>query len=296
MIEVQKLEQPDLFYQKIFKQIGNYPIIKEIMGESWFKRMKRGNNKTHPLLIELSKDPPHAEDIKVAYEAAKQETGILAQYNILKWIKVKMKPIAFLRDLEDMLRVIIGNSTKLRKLKQGLKSEDSFWPTISEIEVISPLMRIGRVDLSPKINGKELDAKCEINGYELLIEITTPDLSKRLKDSDGNGIWIKNRARDKIYDEYKRHLKAVSHKLTVPVLIVIDISRSEIASWFVAEYLDEMHVLNDETDVISGVLWYKRDFYLDDKFHFEGRIFPNKHAKNPINHDLIEKICKILFK
>jgi len=57
-----------------------------------------------------------------------------------------------------------------------------------------------------------------------------------------------------------------------------------------------MHALEEETEVLSAVICYKRYFSKDREFHFEGRIIPNKYAKNPLSPELIEKIKETLFR
>jgi len=138
----------------------------------------------------------------------------------------------------------------------------------------------------------------------------------------GKAIRIENRARKKIYDEFKNHLKGVQIKENTPIIIVIDVGRSEIDYEFVEDYLmgtqqlvmlfnrkraeviktyparakDFMYALEEKTDILSVVLCYRRLFGKDNKFHFEGRIIPNKYAKNPLNLELIEKIEETLFR
>jgi len=178
------------------------------------------------------------------------------------------------------------------------------------------------VEIAPEIDGKRLDAKIEIEDKELLVEVISPQMFKPLRYLTGKTVGIKNRAGKKIYDEFKKHLKNVRIEENIPVIVVIDIARSEINYEFVEDYLmgtlklvilfdkkkgevittyperagDYMHALDRETDVLSAVLCYKRFFGKNHKFHFEGRIIPNKYAKNPLDPALIEKIKETLFK
>lgn len=291
LIEELEVERPNLDYERIFKRLKTYPHIRDFLTAQWFKEQRIENNKTHPLLIKLSSENPTKETT------------------------------AFLTGLEGMLRIIMDNSTKLRDLRKGLQNKNQFWQTISEIEVISLLMREHPVIIAPEIAGKKADAKSNINGIELLLEITTPDMVKSLKYLIGKGVWVKNRARNKIYDEFKDHFKHFAQVESRPVLIVIDISRSEIDCKFVEDYLegssqvamlvdktskevvqtyptrakDYMHVLDPETSIISGILCYRRPFEPNGKFRFKGRLIPNKFAKNPLSPEIIQKINRLFF-
>lgn len=293
LIEELELKRPELDFEKIFTNLENYPTIKEFLCDEWFQKKRKKNNRMHPLLIILSYEPSSK----------------------------LLRPVAFLNHLEEMLKIVVSKSKKLKDLRDGLGNEDQFWQTVSEIEIIASFMKEYPVEIAPEIDTKKLDAMINIDGRELLIEVINPEMFKPLRYLTGKTMGIENRARDKIYDEFKKHLKDVYLEEKIPVIIVIDIERSEIGYDFVEDYLmgtlqlvmlfdkkrgeavktyparakDYMHALDEETNVLSAVLCYRRRFGKDHKFHFEGRIIPNKYAKNPLSQELIEKIKEALF-
>jgi len=322
IIEELELGRPELDFDEIYANLENYPIVKEFLGDRWFQRKKRENNRIHPLLILLSYETPSKEKIQSEMDKLRKETDVWLQY--LKSLRIEdlLRPTAFLNHLEEMLGIIASKSKKLRDLRDGLGNEDQFWQTFSEIEVVSSFMRRYPVEIAPEIDGMKLDAKIEIDREELLVEVINPEMFKPLRYLTGKAIRIENRARKKIYDEFKNHLKGVQIKENTPIIIVIDVGRSEIDYEFVEDYLmgtqqlvmlfnrkraeviktyparakDFMYALEEKTDILSVVLCYRRLFGKDNKFHFEGRIIPNKYAKNPLNLELIEKIEETLFR
>jgi len=278
LIEECEKDRQDLDFNKIFSNLNNYPTIKHFLGDSWFNSKKKEMNKSHFLLICLSDE----DAIKTA----------------------------FLNHLEKMLKIIIdSNINKLGDFKKGLKTEVQFLPTISEIEVISSFCGHYPVEIAPTINGKKLDAKVQIEGRELLIEVINPDMFKPLKYLR-SAMGIPNRARSKVYDEFKKHLKDIPILGNKLVVIFIDIGRSEIDYDFLENYLigtlqltmifneskkeigeiytsrasDSMHDLRGEMDIISAVICYETALRSDKQYHFQGRIIENKYANNPLGN------------
>lgn len=292
LIEELELERQELDYKKIFDNLKQYEMIRSFLGEKWFQKMEKEKNKTNPLLISLSSEPPNEE-----------------------------RSSAFLEYLENLISIVSQNN-KSRELKSVLRNEDQFWETISELEVISSFMKNYHVEIAPKFNGKKLDAKVEINARNLLIEVINPNMFKPLRYLSGKALSVKNIARDKIFDEFKHHLKEIEMQEDVPIVIVIDIGRSLIDYDSVEDYLmgtaqltmlldkekgkviktfpsraeDSAHQLEAGTDILSAVVCYKRYLGKDRNFHIEGKIIENKYAKNPLDSDLIEKISICFFR
>ena len=144
---------------------------------------------------------------------------------------------------------------------------------------------------------------------------------KPLRYMTTKAIGLENRAKGKIYNEFKTHLENLAILEGKRVLIVIDIGRSEIDYDFVEDYLlgtlqltmqiekatgkvvreypsradDSMHTLEEKTDVLSAVVCYKSSLGKDMKFHRMGKVMLNPHARNPLSEKTIEIIQKSLF-
>ena len=322
LIEELELERKELNFEKILENLENYRAIRDFLGQKWFKSMEEEKNRTHPLLIFLSREPPSKEKVLEEAEAFHKEAEDWARYVRSLRIREMLWPSAFLKYLEEMLEIIVFKSKKLRDLKAGLRNEDQFWETLSEIEVISSFMRNYNVEIAPELSRKKLDAKVEIDESSLLFEVINPNMFKPLRYLTGKAIGIKNRARDKIYDEFKHHIRRIEIKENIPIVIVIDIGRSEISYDFVEDYLlgtrqltmlfdkekgkaiktfpsramDYMHALEKGTDVLSAVICYKRYFGKEANFHIEGRVMLNAYAKNGLSLDITKKMERALFR
>lgn len=286
------LDRKAFDFNKIESNLENYLAIKDFLGIIWFREKREENNKIHPLLINLS----YASDDD-------------------------KKSQLFLNCLNEMIDLIAQGTNRVRSLKLGLQNEDQFSQTVSEIEIISAFINEWPIEVEPDIDGKKLDLKVETNEADLLIEVINPEMFKPLKFFR-SARGIPNRARSKIYDEFKAHLKDKQIEGDAPIVIVIDIGRSEIDYEFVEDYLmgtlqltmvfeekkkeivgtypsrakDSMHDRKGEMDLLSAVICYQTVFGSDDKLHIQGRIIPNKYAKNPLGPQLTEIVKKNLFR
>ena len=321
LVEELELERKEIDFERILENLENYRTIHDFLGARWFKTMREEKNKTHPLLISLSSESPDEKKLLKEVKAFKKETNEWKRYLRSLRIRDMLRPTAFLEYLEEMLHSIVSKAVKLRELKAGLRNEDQFWETISEIEVTSSFINDYNVEIAPKVNSKKLDLRVEFDGEEIFIEVISPNMFKPLRYLSGKAMGIKNRARGKIFDEFKSHLKDLKTQRNVPIVIVIDIGRSEISYDFVEDYLmgtlqltmlidkekgrvvdeypsradDSMHGLEKGTDILSAVICYKTTFGKDSKFHREGRIIHNAYAKNRLSKNAIEKIKNALF-
>lgn len=313
-------DKKELDFQIIFKNSGKFPTIYDFFGGKWFTRMEKERNQFHPLLACLSIPSPDPKEFSAEVKAFNEETDGLKRH--LRSLKIKnmISPLAFLEYLEEMLWLIVSKSKKLKDLRAGLRNEDQFWETISEVEVVSSFIRDYTVEIAPELNGKKLDVKVELNEVCLLVEVISPNMFKPLRYLTGKAIGIKNRARDKIFDEFKTHFKGMKIEDS-PIVIVIDILRSEINYSSIEEYLkgtsqltmlfakesgelvrsipsraeDSMHLLEEKTDILSGIIPYKTFLGKDSKFHREGKVMLNPYSKNPLSLDVIKRIEKAFF-
>lgn len=321
LIKELETEREELDFKIIFKNLGKYPAIRDFFGDNWFNKMNKERDKVHPLLICLSKQSPDQEMLSAEVKAFNEEADGSKRYLRSLRIENILRSSALLEYWEEMLCLIVSKSKKLKDLKDGLRNEDQFWETISEVEVISSFFEDYIVEIAPKLNEKKLDVKVELNEISLLVEVINPKRFKPLQYLTGKTIGIKNRARDKIFDEFKSHFKGMPIENS-PIVIIINIARSEINYSSIEEYLvgtpqltmlfdkeraevvksfpsrakNSMHLLEEKTDILSAVIPYKVFLGKDRKFHREGSVMLNPHAKNPLNLDTVRKIEKIFFR
>lgn len=320
LLEEIEIKRPKLDYKLVEKNLQEYPTIKEFLGEKWFKEKIGKKNNTHYLLFCLSSE---LDDNKIDEKTKllKQEKDELRRYFIASGIKEMLRPIAFLQYLEGMLKAITRKSSKLKDLRNGLKNEDQFWETISEIEVISAFIEHYKTEIAPSLEKKKLDVKVDFNGERILIEVIYPRMFKPAQYLTGKALGIPNRARSLIYEEFKKHVKDIETN-DIPVVITINTGRSMIGYDFVEDYLmgtlqltffvnkengkvvgskptrasDAMNKLDKETNLLSAVVCFRTRFGNDGRFHKEGKIITNPAAKNPLSKEVISEIERLLFK
>jgi len=296
LIDELQAKRKDLNFDKIKINLENYPNIKEFIDEKWFDKKQKENNKTHPLLIFLSRTPDFKK-IKELKEKLTYTKEPLKQFALTVHIQNLLYPSAFLKHLDKMLSLIKRNEKGTKGLRKGLADENKFWPTISEIETIYLLREkygIKNVEIEPEIKindsgnivSKYLDCKVRTTHTSFLIEVVNPDLMDLLKYNN-RVVKIKNRAIDIIYDEFKKkhRIKEAMNIHDNPLIFVMDIGRSEIDKDFiestfkgspkmtlvfdkkirktVAKYpsraKDSLYYKDMSTSMIFGVLYYKRE-------------------------------------
>lgn len=136
-----------------------------------------------------------------------------------------------LLELEENLKLLESEPGIFGIVEQA-KSEEHFWPTISEIEVAAYFKRKDLLlKLHPVVGKNTPDLEVVLDGKNIYLEIYTPELGEQLKDAlhSGNAVSLKNRAWDKINDKLKQMPK---DKLNV---LVINNSYSSFDSELVRE-------------------------------------------------------------
>ncbi len=72
-----------------------------------------------------------------------------------------------------------------------------------------------------------MDVHVKLDDADVLFEVINPEMYKPLRYLSGF-VDIKNRAKKKIAEEIDKHLKDLSNVIKSPLILVIDMSRSEI--------------------------------------------------------------------
>lgn len=317
----------DLDYEVIEKNLQEYPALKEFMGETWFEKKKGENDRTHPLLVFLSRnvDP---QELNKFVKKFKNSTDPEEKWGYATIIRHVLYPSAFLRQLDKCLRLIDKGEKGTKGLRQGLNDEEKFSQTISEIETVYFLRKkygIKNVEIEPvikveeegKIKSKYLDCAVKINDAPLLIEVVNPDMMDKLKYSS-RAMFIKNRAIEIIYQEFakKHRLKKALNIDDVPLIFVMDRGRSEIDSIHIESTFvgspqitmlfdkksgkavghypsrakDSLHYTDISTKLISGILYFKNDLGDNGEIVFDARFISNPHAKNPIDGEVVREL------
>jgi hypothetical protein len=318
VVEELEIQRPTFDYKAIQKNFGRYPRLKEFLGERWLKEMQRQNNKTHPLLYYLSRQELDYESLERQIQLLGEETEPSHRYLRRSFIRSILHHEAFLRHFNGLLKRISPLEKGARNLKSSLRNEKEFWQTVSEVEMIGTLRRRYReVKIEPEVNGKHLDLKVWLGHKEILFEVINPDRFKPLRFLT-NAVLIPNRARDKIYDEFKKHIEPVKDKINLPVIIVLDVGRSEIDYRSVEGYLkgptqytivlqedtgeqiaafssrgqDSMSHLDPSMNLISAAICYKTLLGNDGRLHFEVWIIKNDDAERPLDRTDIDALIR----
>jgi hypothetical protein len=321
IIDALQQDRKEADFAKISWALEKHAAIKNFLGADWFK-MEQEGKRGHALLVLLSRSVIDEANLAKDLESMNKEKDHLKREIMVLRIRNKKSPQALVDYLDGILNQVASKTKKLKDLQNGLRNPDQFWETISEIEVISAFIGTHQVEIAPRVRDKKLDLSIDLGGEKILIEVINPDMFKPLKYMTEKAFGLENRARGKIYDEFKEHMKDLEAYLEDKcVIVVIDIGRSEIDYDFVEDYLlgtwqftwqiekatgkvvneypsrsgDSMHALEEKTDVLSAVVCYKATIKGDLKFHREGKIMLNPHAKKPLSPNSIKLIQESLF-
>ncbi len=308
-----------LNYNVIFQNLDEFSNIRDLLGIPWFEQKQNENNRTHLILKMLECGLPSRKRFdELVNSIKKAQTDRDISGDVLR-LKSLMSTFLFLCKLDQSIKALkdAGFSTRYSK---KLKNEPQFDATLSEIDFVAPFLSSYEVEIEPKVDSKKLDVKIEIDTQSVYVEIISPDMFKPLEKLRG-ARGIPNRIKDKIYDKFKDQLKGLGFT-GQPVIVAVDIGRSEVNYDFVEDYLfgtlkstvyfdkekaevvgsyahrdekESIHGLEPEADLISAVVCYKTRLYDDLSYGTEGKIFENPHAKEPLSSSVREAIEKTLF-
>jgi len=312
-----------LDYTEIERNWQSFPSLREFLGDRWLGEKKAEDNKSHEILYNLAYLSREAELEKVRSEPLSKLEPFQVFLRLL-WIQDRLRPRVMLTYLEEMT-MSVKDLPNNGALKNDLRLDDKFYAAFSELQMAHAFAkRKHLLRLAPTVGTKSLDLEVTLDSGPVLFEVINPMLFRQLKYAAG-AMFIPNRARGKIYDEFKKHLAQRADAETRPAVIVIDIGRSEIDYDFVADYLygtlqytfwtdkktgklvgtaetrakDSMHELgkasSENLDIISAVICYKTPLGDDGKFHMRGQIFLNPHAQNLLTDAQVSNIEEALF-
>lgn len=320
LIHMIKYYSKPLDYDTIFKNLNEFTNIHDLFGLSWFEKKKAENNRTHPILKILGRKLPEEQKLEELAKNYKNAENERDEFNHFFRLKNLVSDMLFLKNLDSNIYKLKKAGINLGSYADNLRNEQQFFATLSEIDFVCPFLFKCNLELEPKVKTKKLDVKLEIDAQTLYIEIISPVMFKPLDRLSG-ARGIPNRAKDKIYDEFKHQLKELT-AIQQPAIVAIDISRSEIGYNFVEDYLfgtlkfvwhidsvthetvgtqvirdekESMHQLEANMDLISAVICYKTQFYDDFTYRTEGKIFENPNATVPLSRSVRKKIEEILF-
>ncbi len=315
-------ERPRLDYDEIEANLNQFPSLKEFLGDRWIRQRKSENNRTHEILNNLAYLSRESE----LEELLKQTPKNLDPLKL--WARsMRARGLLWPRAMLDYLSMMVEGVRELPKvsgLKVRLTQDDQFDGAFSELQIISSFAK-SHIDITiePALGTKALDLEALVENKRVLFEVKNPNLFRKLKYSGGGS--VPNRARTIIYQEFTQHLADIPKGETRPIIIVMDIGRSEIDYDFIADYLfgtlqftwlrdkrtgevidkgwsradDSLHKQSEKTlknlDLISAVICYKTVFGDDGRFHLQGTMFLNPTAQNPLTGGQSEKISKALF-
>ena len=315
-------KRPRLDYDEIEKNLRLYPSLKEFLGDRWIKDRKLEDNRTHEILNNLAYLSRESE----LEDLLKQTPKDLDPFKL--WARsMRAQDLLRPRVMLDYLSAMVEAIKELPKtggLKARLTKGDQFDGAFSELQIISCFAKSDySVTIEPPLGTKALDLEVSIEGHQVLFEVKNPNLFRKLRYAGGGS--VPNRARTIIYEEFLQHLSKVPATETRPIVIVMNIGRSEIDYDFIADYLfgtlqftwlqdkktgkvidkgwtraeDSLHKQAEKTsknlDLISAIVCYKTVFGNDAKFHLQGTIFLNPTAQNALTDTQSDMISKALF-
>jgi hypothetical protein len=277
----------DLDFDLLFSNLEKYPNIESFMGRKWFEERQKNNEKLHLLIRILAREPNLFDD-------------------------------AYLADLDCKLSKITSHGQKLKKFRDGLKDHDQFDDVLAEMDFIVPFLDAYEVEIEPPVKEKNLDVKIKFTKESVYVEIFSPEEFKPLRYLSGM-IGIPNRVKKKIHDKYINQISYLEGT-PEPVIIAVDIGRSEITCENIEEYVygdvvfsflmdtkshetvgtrssrsgEDMGNREPKTKIISAIICYETKKGEDGKFHTSGKLIKNPQTNNPLEPETEEELKRVL--
>nr|MDO8098891.1 hypothetical protein [Candidatus Njordarchaeota archaeon] len=117
----------DLDYGLIERNLTKYYHISKFLNPNWFAKMKRLNNKSHALLVLLSRPEPHEDRLRKHFEKMRDESASLEERATSEMlIRSEMSARNLLVLLDSMLSKIDGSEKGTSGLRTSLQNEAEF--------------------------------------------------------------------------------------------------------------------------------------------------------------------------
>ena len=298
------------------KNLECFPTLLWAFGKAWFDQQERGNL-AHPLLQALGRKLPPKEERDVLLNSANSAKTPEDLIRSIDELRHKLGHWCFLHDLDVNLYLIRQDGHNVLKYAKCLKNEQEFLDKMSEINFVVRFLGRCKLELEPAVGEKKLDAKLEICGREVYVEIFSPNVMLEFRALLG-ARGVRNRIPSKISCKLKQ-LRPLMGK-GCQVILAIDVGRSEINCGFIKEslkgrptsgrYTDEkgeiverltskhepksLHEQDPDTDVISAFVCYSMQSGRDLSQHIESEIIHNPHARVKLDEPTTELLKKCI--
>lgn len=318
-------------YSIIRKNLKKYPYVKKY-GEDIIRKCKN-DKKYSPLLWLLENEIPDLTKININKKDDEFNKAIK-----INFLRDKFWPRAYLTELNNSLSLfeVIKNhkyktiNQKKKYIQDNLMNEEAFWHLFSELIVMN---KLGKNNIKSKdiiIRDNDIDFETELFNKLVFLEVTAPEMDRSLRLANGT-VGLKNKSFSVIDGKYKQIMKTgvyknPKYKDKFYFYIIIDISNSTIDEYdllnslfgsltfnlvidkstgktikeYTARSPDSLGHKNKKTEIVSGVIYFKRDLVIDEKnnshIRLIGNIINNPNSKKILNDEDIQKLKEIMFK
>lgn len=167
----------------------------------------------------------------------------------LAWLLSREPLDVSLQELENSLCLLQNEQKVGRLIKKGL-SDDQFWQTLSEIQIIARFKKNGKlIEIEPLINGKTPEASIKLGDETLPIEVVTYQLGEQIKELDVG--TMKNRMLDKLPEKLPQLLDGT--------ILVINTTHSEIDKDQVLDAIFGTPIVKIPYDSTKSPLWSRSE-------------------------------------
>ena len=296
--------KPD--YELVRKNMERFPEMRSLLGRQWIDSMRQ-DKRAHPILAMLGQKLPPKEEIDDLIKRINSARMSQERANLVLKLKHLAGACCFLCGLDRNLRTLKRHELDTAAYAEQMKNEKQFWNAISEINFTVRFLGKCGTEIKPKIGSKKLDARLDVGGRPVYVEIFNPETLLRPK-LFSRGQAVPERIPGKTYDKFRNQLRGLDGE-GHPVLLAIDMGESGTDYGFVEEYLlgpliamahfdrnggaaglryermgdGSAHARDPGTDVISAVVCYKMRRRDDLAEQMEYKIFYNLHARYKID-------------
>jgi len=292
------------------------------------------SNKEFSSLMWLGEtEDPKFDDVKI-----EKNEDELSKAMKISYVRSQFWSRAYLKELNEALNKYIKlPNEKFKDIKRRIETdfsdENSFWSFESELIFMNKFSEKSILALEPKVPNrpeKNLDLKVKLFKKDIYFEIKRPEMDRNLNLNNG-AVAMPNKALQSIEHKFKqmmaqKTLQEMKNKKrkdlffividtsgstiddyqiinafygSLSLTLVMDKKQGKVVNQFPSRKDDSIHKINKNTEIISGVIYFKQELMFDKEnqpfIKLKGDIIQNPKGVNILSEKELIELKGLIF-
>lgn len=318
-------------FSLIRQNISKYKVVENLTSK--LIDNLESNKEFSPLMWLGETEDPKFDDVKIEKNEDKLSKAMKISY-----VRSQFWSRAYLKELNEALNKYTKlPNEKFKDIKKRIESdfsdENSFWSFESELIFMNKFSEKSILTLEPKVPNrpeKNLDLKVKLFKKDIYFEIKRPEMDRNLTLNNG-AVAMPNKALQSIEHKFKqmmaqKTLQEMNDKKrkdlffividtsdstiddyqiinafygSLSLTLVMDKKQGKVINQFPSRKDDSIHKLNKNTEIISGVIYFKQELMFDKEnqpfIKLKGDIIQNPKGVNTLSETELIELKKIIF-